>query len=244
VYFDQREFDLKCEWGLEGLLALLPADAIVIVDVLSFSTAVDIALSNGAVVLPYRWNDESAIRFAAEMGAVLADGRRAGGAYTLSPASLRSIPAGTVVVLPSPNGSTLALSTGGVPTFTACLRNAPAVARQAMACGPHIAVIPAGERWSDGSLRPCLEDLIGAGAVLAELRGTLSPEAEGAVAAFSHFHRNLTETLLGCGSGKELAQRGFALDVELASEYVLSSVAPRLVDGRFASCATDDRRTR
>jgi hypothetical protein len=37
VHFDQREFDLKCEWGLDGLLALQPfSDAIVIVDILSF----------------------------------------------------------------------------------------------------------------------------------------------------------------------------------------------------------------
>ena len=231
---NQREFDLSCEWGVEGLLVLKPAaDAIVIVDVLSFSTAVDIALSNGAAVLPYRWKDDSAKQFAAEKGAVLADGRRAGGTYTLSPASLRSIPAGTVIVLPSPNGSTLALSTGGVPAFTACLRNAPAVARQAMACGPRIAVIPAGERWNDGSLRPCLEDLIGACAVLAELPGTLSPEAESAVATFSHFRRNLAETLLGCGSCKELVQRGFALDVDLAADYAVSSIAPRLVNDRF-----------
>ena len=246
MFFDQGEFELRCEWGLEGLLALQPAaDAMVIVDVLSFSTAVDVALSNGAEVLPYRWkaksgNDDSAKQFAAEKGAVLADGRRAGGTYTLSPASLRSIPAGTVLVLPSPNGSTLSLSTGGVPTFTACLRNAPAVARQVMACGPQktkkkIALIPAGERWSDGSLRPCLEDLIGAGPVLAELPGTLSPEAESAVAAFSRFRRNLKETLLGCGSGKELVQRGFALDVELAADYAVSSVAPRLVNDRFTA---------
>jgi 2-phosphosulfolactate phosphatase len=104
-----------------------------------------------------------------------------------------------------------------------------------MACGPRIAVIPAGERWNDGSLRPCLEDLIGAGAVLAELPGTLSPEAESAVATFSHFRGNLMETLFGCASGQELVQRGFALDVELASEYAVSLTAPRLVNDRFVA---------
>jgi len=122
VCFDQREFDLKCEWGVHGLLALQPAsDAVVIVDVLSFSTAVDIAVSNGASVLPYRWKDDSARSFAMEKGAVLADGRSNEGKYTLSPASLRSIPRGTALVLPSPNGSTLALGAMGAPVYTACL---------------------------------------------------------------------------------------------------------------------------
>jgi transposase InsO family protein len=57
---------------------------------------VDIALAKGASVLPYRWKDDSSKRFAAEKGAVLADGRSAGSEYTLSPASLRSIPPGAV----------------------------------------------------------------------------------------------------------------------------------------------------
>jgi 2-phosphosulfolactate phosphatase len=234
VHFDQGEFDLKCEWGLEGLLTLQSvSDAIVIVDVLSFSTAVDIAVSNGASILPYRWQDESAGRFAAERGAILANGRSAGGAFTLSPASLRKVPVGTLLVLPSPNGSTLSLRANQVPTFTACLRNASAVAKHAAGCGSRIAVIPAGEQWSDGSLRPCLEDLLGAGAVLAELHGTLSPEAQVAVAAFRRFQRDLCGALRSCGSGKELVQRGFALDVDLASAHGMSSAVPRLANERF-----------
>jgi hypothetical protein len=50
------EDDLRCEWGLDGLLSLIPTrDAVVIVDVLSFSTAVDIAVANGVSVLPHSW---------------------------------------------------------------------------------------------------------------------------------------------------------------------------------------------
>ena len=81
---------------MRGLRALAAAsDAVVIVDVLSFSTAVDIAVSNGATVFPYRWKDDSASRFAREKGALLASDRNAAGQYSLSPASLRSIPAQT-----------------------------------------------------------------------------------------------------------------------------------------------------
>ncbi len=234
MLLNQSKYDVKCEWGLEGLLALKPfSDAIVIVDVLSFSTAVDIALSRGASVLPYRWDNSSAKQFAVEKHAFLADSRTAKGAYTLSPASLRSLPPESLLVLPSPNGSTLSLEAAGVPTFTACLRNAPAVAKRAAACGPHIALIPAGEQWNNGSLRPCLEDLIGAGSVLAHLPGSLSPEAEMAVAAFERFRPSLQQTLMLCESGEELTFRGFGLDVELAAEYAVSSVEPMLVNGRF-----------
>ena len=236
---DQAEYDLRCEWGVEGLLGLqASSDAVVIVDVLSFSTAVDIALSKGASVLPYRWRDGSAKRFATEKGAVLAGGRNAGGGYTLSPASLRSIPPGTLLVLPSPNGSTLALSANGVPTFTASLRNAPVVARHAAAHGARIAVIPAGERWRDSTLRPCLEDLIGAGSVLAELPGTASPEAEAAIATFERFRQNLAGALFRCGSGKELVESGFALDVELAAEYTVSRVVPMFTGEEFVDRST------
>jgi 2-phosphosulfolactate phosphatase len=221
---------------MRGLLALAPAsDAVVIVDVLSFSTAVDIAVSNGASVFPYRWKDDSARRFAHEKGALLASDRTVAGQYSLSPASLRSIPAQTRLVLPSPNGSSLALSANPVPAFTACLRNAPAVAKRVAAYGSRIAVIPAGERWEDNTLRPCLEDLIGAGAVLAELAGTLSPEAELAASSFARFRRTLRDALSRCGSGKELIQGGFTPDVELAAEYAVSSAAPVLAGDRFTA---------
>jgi len=129
--------------------------------------------------------------------------------YSLSPASLRMIPPGTALVLPSPNRSTLALRASG-PVYTACLRNAPAVAAQAVVHGSRIAVIPAGERWPDGTLRPCVEDLIGAGAAIAAMTGTMSPEAEGALATFTRFNRDLLGALGRCGSGKELIEIGLS----------------------------------
>jgi 2-phosphosulfolactate phosphatase len=228
--------DLGFEWGLGGLRALAPhSDAVVIVDVLSFSTAVDIAVSRDTVVLPYRWKDESASRFAREKGALLAGDRES--QYSLSPASLRSIERGTRLLLPSPNGSTLSLHGMGVPTLTACLRNAPAVATRAARYGRRIAVIAAGERWQDDSLRPCIEDLIGAGAVLTSLPGSLSPEAELAAAAFVRFEGKLHEVISRSASGLELIERGFARDVELACEYGVSSAAPVLDGDGFVDSA-------
>jgi len=199
VLFDQAEYDLRCEWGLQGLLNLSPiSDAVIVVDILSFSTAVDMVVANGAFVLPYRWKDDSAAQFAEEKHAQVASGRRSQTAYSLSPVSVRAIPAGSALVLPSPNGSTLCLSANQVSTFTACFRNAPAVAAHLARSAARVAVIPAGERWGDDTLRPCLEDWIGAGAVLSLLAGRRSPEAELAIAAFERFRGDLAGALFHC----------------------------------------------
>jgi hypothetical protein len=92
--------------------------------------------------------------FRSRKDAVLAGGRSVGDKYTHSRIPLFA-PRGTALVLPSPNGSTLALSAKGPPVYTACLRNAPTVAMWATVHGPPIAVIPAGERWHDSSRGGC-----------------------------------------------------------------------------------------
>jgi 2-phosphosulfolactate phosphatase len=143
------------------------------------------------------------------------------------------IEAGTKLVLPSPNGSTLSLATGDKPTFAGCLRNAEAVAHAAQRAGRRILVVPAGERWPDGSLRFAAEDLIGAGAVIAGLKGTLSPEASIAVSAYEAVRGQLLAVFEQCSSGRELIERGFGEDVRLASLLNCSANAPVLVGGAF-----------
>jgi 2-phosphosulfolactate phosphatase len=232
--FDQHQFDVRCEWGMHGVATLAPiSDVVIIVDVLSFSTCVDIAVSQGAVVFPYRWKDETAIDFAASVGAELASGRHGASRYSLSPASLQSLPPGTRLVLPSPNGATLSFGTGAIPTLTGCLRNSRAVADAAQPYGSRIAVIPAGERWPDGSLRPAFEDWVGAGAILSHLPGVLSPEARAAVAAYESARADLADVVKGCGSGRELIERGFKQDVVLATALGVSRCAPMLVNGTY-----------
>src|SRR5262245_55257753 len=232
--FDQSGFDVICEWGENGVRRLATgADVAVIVDVLSFSTCVEIANSRGVIVFPYRWKDESAEAFAASVSAELADVRRAGDGYSLSPASLINIPAGTRLALPSPNGSTLSLATGATPTLTACLRNCRAVAMAAAKYGRRIVVIPAGERWNDGSLRPAFEDWVGAGAIISHLKGSLAPEAGAALSAYLSVKSDLKHTLRQCVSGRELIERGFEHDVEIASELDVSECAPTLVDNAY-----------
>ncbi len=110
----QDQFNLKVEWGLEGLLQVGPSvDVVVIVDVLSFSTAVEVAVSHGATVYPFPMRDDSATAFAERHSASLAVSRtmtNKQNLYTLSPASFFRLKSGERVVLPSPNGSTLSLS--------------------------------------------------------------------------------------------------------------------------------------
>ncbi len=235
MHHDQSGFGIRCEWGIKGVEALAPiSDVVIIVDVLSFTTCVDVAVSRGAAVLPYRWKDDSAGEFARRHSAELA-GVRGDPAhrFSLSPVSLEKLGPGDRIVLPSPNGSTLTLATGKTPTLSGCLRNARAAAQAANRIGGTVAVIPAGERWPDGGLRPALEDWIGAGAIIAELNGDPSPEARAAVAAFRQASRRFTETLSACGSGRELIARGYESDVVRAAQHDVSHTAPRLTDGAY-----------
>src|SRR3954470_24890686 len=97
---------VKSEWGLAGIAALRDQTAvIVIVDVLSFSTAVDVAVSRSAVVFPFPHGEEQSVQEAADrVGATLARPRRAPGSqFSLSPVSLAGVPTGLKLMLPSPN---------------------------------------------------------------------------------------------------------------------------------------------
>jgi 2-phosphosulfolactate phosphatase len=251
MYYDQSEFPIRCEWGLEAVKRLGPvSDVVVIVDVISFTSCVDVAVSRGARVYPYRWRDERSFEFARSLGAILAISSRTDpNGFSLSPCSMLRLPPGAAVVLPSPNGATLSLATGSTTTFAGCLRNASAVAEATAAVAAvastaaaasgsqRITVIPAGERWEDGSLRPALEDWLGAGAVLYYLPGRRSPEAEAAVAAFLRFRENLYDTLITCPSGKEAIDHGSIEDVRLAADLNSSQAAPRLIDGAYIAPA-------
>ncbi|WP_377355235.1 2-phosphosulfolactate phosphatase [Phenylobacterium terrae] len=227
-----------CEWGLPGIEMLRStATVFVIVDVLSFSTAVSVATDTGAEVIPFPWGDADAAREeAARQSAIAASPKRAaGGQLSLSPASLRHVVRGTRLLLPSPNGSRLSLATGEVPTLCGCLRNYKSVAEavQAMRLDGLVAVIPAGERWADGSLRPAIEDWIGAGAIISAIEAEVSAEAAVARAVFAAAANDLASVIRTCMSGRELIERGFGEDVEIALEVGSSKRAPRLIDGAY-----------
>lgn len=241
--FSQREWACRCEWGSAGSAALAPADVTIVVDVFSFTTCVDIAVSRGAAILPYPWNDPSASEFARRHHAELA-GKRKLFRYSLAPASYLDAPPGLRCVLPSPNGAqvTLAAARAAPVLLAGCLRNARAVAEEAQRHGTSFNVIPAGERWLDGSLRPALEDWIGAGAIIRRLPGTRSPEAESAVSLFQHYGADLVSVLDRCGSGRELDGRGHVNDKFLAAELDMSPTVARFDGTAYVNISTWERK--
>jgi 2-phosphosulfolactate phosphatase len=240
------------EWALPGARRFTDgpaaADVVVVVDVLSFSTSVTVACERGARVWPHP-GGEAAHELARSIEAVLAGTRSHLSGPSLSPASLLELPEGTRLVLPSPNGSSIShvLMGSHAVVLVGCLRNAAAVAKRVADHAQELAgqrepgavvrvgLVPAGERWGDGSLRVAYEDHVGAGAVAARLAelcpdAELSPEARVAALAFEQ-----SDGLAGTPSERELAERGFGRDVEIASQVDASSVVPVLRNGSFSA---------
>jgi 2-phosphosulfolactate phosphatase len=238
------EFRVRFEWGPMGLRTLAPeVDVIVIVDVLSFTTCVDVALGRGAEVFPYKMNDGTAADFADRVDAVLAGPRDGDAPFSLSPVSLAEVAPGTRIVLPSPNGAALAFAAaeaGAAEVVAACVRNGSAVGSAFADEDVRVGVIAAGERWkgSTGPLRVAVEDLLGAGAVLSMFdRVELSPEARAAAAVWHEAESEVVDRLRESTSGRELVGRGWPDDVFLAAQAHVSDLVPVLVGDRFVDRA-------
>lgn len=243
---------IRLEWGATGAVAVAHgAGTVVVVDVLSFTTTLTLAVARGLEVLPFAWKDERAAAYAAEQGADLAVGRLEArhrpGLLSLSPAGMANadpdLAGNGRLVLPSPNGSTICalLAETGVEVVGGCLLNAGAVAgllADRLTTGATLALIAAGEQWPDGSLRPAVEDLWGAGAVLAALvdrlpDADLSPEARVAEQAFRAVRIDLVSALAGCASGVELLAAGFSADPVAAAAHDSLDVVAVLGPGGF-----------
>ncbi|MCH1866485.1 2-phosphosulfolactate phosphatase [Nocardioides sp. CFH 31398] len=254
--YDQSAYRVRLEWGPVGGVEVVDRHTYAVVaDVLSFTTCVSVAVDRGLEVLPWRASspDEDADTYADRHAAVRALGRdeaREHGGVSLSPASLRDAPPDLRrVVLPSPNGATtvVALAERCAGVVAGCLRNRTAVAgwlAERLAEGGAVALVPAGERWAaDGSLRPAAEDLYGVGAVLEALLAavpdlTASPEAVAALTAWraaAGASADVAGALRATGSGRELVERGYATDVDIAAELDASDHVPVLTGTTFVS---------
>lgn len=195
--FGQRDYAVRFDWGPTGAKATA-ADAAVVVDVLSFSTSVCIAVEREMRVYPSPWKGAQAEAFAREHHAVLAVGR------------LEATKPGAV---PAPS-----LSPAGL-----------------LSCEPV-------SRWDhDDSLRPALEDQLGAGAILSALshlgyKRSMSPEASATADLFDAAQgSSLAERMNACVGACELASKGFRSDVDVAAALDSSRVVPVLTDGSFGA---------
>lgn len=202
--------------------------AVVICDVLRFSTACAVAAEAGVEVVPVPTDDE-ARRIAAEL-----PGARIGREH-LSPARMRGLPRGSALVLATPNGATCCALAAGAPLVLAgAIVNASAVAA-ALAGREEVTVLACGERWPDDTLRVALEDELGAGAVIAALPPSVrrSPEARAAEATFRALQPDLEAVLLALPSGEELVAKGLGDDVRFAARLDAVDAAPTLREGRL-----------
>ncbi|MCE7007503.1 2-phosphosulfolactate phosphatase [Kibdelosporangium philippinense] len=227
--FTQDGFGVRMEWGMAGVEALAPhCTVLIIVDVLSFTTSVDLAVSQGARVVVKAPDEQST--------------------GLKRPSELKSVQAGTELTFTSPNGGRLSeFAAQRTRVMAGCLRNAAAVADRAIDLadrGP-IGVIPAGEQWGvnfyerqkSGAMRVAMEDYLGAGAIvsalLAEGYSPASPEAAFAATSYRTAEPYLAELLGGCGSGLELGEKGLSEDIALAGQVNVSKATPTLVNGVF-----------
>lgn len=239
---DQSQYQVRFEWGREGLATLSPADVVVLVDTLSFTTAVDVATSLGVIVVPHGMPAPAALEHATIAA-------RRGGSPSLSPASLtaESLAGISRLVLPSPNGSRIAADLGaaGVTVVAACLRNRTAVAEWLLAEQARrgtrlsISVIASGELRGDGSVRFAVEDLLAAGAVIDALAHLgidhNSPEAAAASASFEGLRHAVGHLISASASGKELVAEDYRDDVRLAAQLDCSVSVPVLGPEGFAA---------
>lgn len=251
------DVDVHVEWGPEAAAAAAARhDAVVVVDVLSFCTTVSMAVDRGADVLALAPAEVERLggpeAAGQHHGAEVALSDRADpDRLTLSPRSTVHVRRGQRVVLSSLNGAAATAAARPAPaTFAGCFRNVGLVAAECAtllerAAVRRVTVVPAGERWSSvggpgAGLRPGVEDWLGAGAVARALAGhdlRLSDEAWAAAASFSAT-RDLAGVVRRSTSGRELAAKGFAADVEPAVRLDAAAGAPFLcADGFYRSTA-------
>jgi 2-phosphosulfolactate phosphatase len=222
----------KLAWGRRGALqAAERGDVLVVVDTLSFSTAVATAIAMGGQIYPCPWDDRAIeqSRLLVDEVAVHRGDVPTRGRFSLSPPTFLHIEAGRSVLLASPNGATCSHYGRQVPyLFVGTLINAQAVAKAVTEIVKQsdtqpgtqplgVTVLAAGERWrtpsEDGELRFAIEDFLGAGAILSHLPFTRSADATVCEQAFKHSQQDISQLLWECESGRELREKGYPEDV-------------------------------
>ncbi|MGG3564805.1 2-phosphosulfolactate phosphatase [Neobacillus rhizosphaerae] len=246
MFFDQSPYECRVEWGRRGAReAAERGDIIIIVDVLSFSSTVISALRKGAIIYPYPRTLDGK-KFAEKIGGEFILGRVEAariGSPTLSPVSFSKDHTNKKYVLTSLNGANCTWIASQVPSLLiGSLLNAESVAAAAnhlqKQTRANITVIPCGEQWEsskeyEDTLRPAIEDYLGAGAILSYLEGKKSPEAELCMTSFLHSKDKLNDLIWDCGSGRELRGRGYEADVNHCCRLNVYQTVPLLNKDHF-----------
>lgn len=208
--FGQSPFDCRLHWGPEGVR--LAAHGGSVFPVVAIPEAREAAAKWGATEL-------------------LGRSRPSPEGWSHSPVSLTKLTAGLRFVYFSANGSRCCKEAqGATALLLGSLVNASAAGRAAARLqgqtGPPISVVACGERWEGETLRPSLEEELGAGAILAALPGTKSPEARAAVTLFQAVGDRLDDLVFDSASGRELRVRGFGGDMAFAQRLDVYDTVP------------------
>ena len=230
--FNQAPFQCKMDWGERGTReASERGDIIIIIDILSFSSAVVNAVHHESIIYPFPKVGDIE-EFGKLVDAQVCLGRAEAleiGMPSLSAPSFGENHKGKRFVLSSRNGATcVKASRQDSNILIGSFLNASAVAIVAnklqKETGLNITVIACGEMWKGKGeekreFRPSIEDYLGAGAILTLLEGTKSPEARVCISAFESCRENFKELILDSASGRELKAKGFPNDVIFALEF-------------------------
>ncbi len=240
--FDQSPYQCRMDWGVKGVMeASNRGDIIIIVDVLSFSSAVINAVYNGVIIYPFpRTGDINEFGKLVDAEVCILERSRARelGLPSLSATSFNKSHQYKKYVLSSINGATcVKVANESVTILIGGLLNRAAVAKVVnnlqKEINKNVTVIACGERWkSKGEepkeLRPSIEDYLGVGAILEKLEGTKSPEAKVCISAFKNSQSSLFELISDSGSGRELLNMEFPEDVEFSCQLDKFDAVPIL----------------
>jgi len=206
--FDQSSYQVRLDWGLEGLRRLAPADVYVVVDVIRFASNAAVTVAEGGEV-------------------VVAESRCPnGGAISRELAELP----------PREDGERPLVLAAALRNASAVARAIKAE-QERRSARTSIAVIAAGERTPEGDLRFAVEDHLGAGAVIDALTPLgidhSSPEAVAAAESFAALRRAVKHLLTASGSGRELEGDPRHEQVRAAAKVDDLDAVPVLRDGVY-----------
>jgi 2-phosphosulfolactate phosphatase len=206
--FDQSSYQVRFEWGVTGVRRLAPADVVVVVDVIRFTSNVVAAVARGEEVAlagseAVSLNGAVVVRAAAETEPV----------PLVLAGSLRNATAVGRAVMAEQH------------------RRGGRVSVAVVAAGERE------NRSDEAPLRFAVEDQLGAGAVIAALSDLgidhCSPEAVVAAESFRALRRAARHLLTASGSGRELEGDERHADIVAAARIDDLEVVPVLRDGVF-----------